>query len=149
MKKILIIIIIFFCLFIGGCGNDNHVYNEGFNSEEIKGSGETVEIEEIKKDYYNYITSGGTENQSLEEIHITKIYGVFDGAVVFKVDRNAFCAVTEVTLGVYSLTFSDSNTPLVWLDGEIYELKDAYDNKILANDDVKQLQEVLKGSKNE
>ena len=75
-----------------------------------------------------------------QEDKIIKSCYDFFNKMIFKVKRGAFLSFTAVILGSITLTFPDSNTPLVWYNGLIYELNEAYNNGIVSDFDIQLLQ---------
>ena len=104
-----------------------------------------VSDEIIKKDYLEYAKSNGEENLVYENIQIIKKYGQYDDIIILTMDRGAYQVMTQVSfmeVGI-SLSFSDTNTPLVYQDIMFYELKDAYNKGIIKLEHLKLLQDKL------
>lgn len=104
-----------------------------------------VSDEIIKKDYLEYAKSNGEENLVYENIQIIKKYGQYDDIIILTMDRGAYQVMTQVSFMEVdiSLSFSDTNTPLVYQDRMFYELKDAYNKGIIKLEHLKLLQDKL------
>ena len=96
--------------------------------------------DKIIKSCYDFFIKNGDDSVDMESIQIEYIYGDFFNKMIFKVKRGAFLSFTAVILGSITLTFPDSNTPLVWYNGLIYELNEAYNNGIVSDFDIQLLQ---------
>ena len=105
-------------------------------------------IIDIRNDCLNYLMSKGEDNLTIDDIQIVELYGIFGDSVVFKVQRGAWEVFSSLTLGEYTFVFTNSNTPLVWNNGIIFELKDAYDANLFTDQDIINLDNVFKRSIN-
>lgn len=76
-------------------------------------------------------------------MEILQYFGTYNGYVVVRMNRGAYQAIEEIKLGDITLTFNDSNTPLVWRDGEFFELKEAHDLDMLTDDDIELIAQKL------
>lgn len=88
----------------------------------------------IREDYLKFMHTQGETEMTLDDVKILDNYGTYNGAVVIRIKRNSFPVVTTIEIDGIELTFSDSNTALVWKDGHFFELSDAYDNEVLTID---------------
>ena len=143
--KLLIMLLLFFA--VVGCYKYDQQpcleKEDGEDTEVIKEDLNNSQIEEIKSDCLAYLIKKGNTNATIEDIVILEMYGSFNGVVIFRIQRGAYTAFTSIILGEYELTFPDTNTPLVWNNSKIYELKEAYDEKVLSDNVVKSLQTIL------
>ena len=73
---------------------------------------------------------------TLDDVTILNNYGTYNGAVVIRMQRGAYQVITTIKIDGIEFTFSDSNTALVWKDGQFFELSDAYDNEVLTKDNL-------------
>jgi hypothetical protein len=80
-------------------------------------------------------TQGETE-MTIDDVKILDNYGTYNGAVVIRMQRGAYQVITTIEIDGVEFTFSDSNTALVWKDGQFFELADAYENEILTKDNL-------------
>lgn len=107
------------------------------NDEEIMN-----ENKQIIMDYIEYAHSLGEDNLSMDNVKILQNYGAYDGVFIVRMNRSAFQVITCVSfldIGV-KMYFEDSNTPLVYKNGDFYELKDSYSNSIITKDNLQALQ---------
>lgn len=107
------------------------------NDEEIMN-----ENKQIIMDYIEYAHSLGEDNLSMDNVKILKNYGAYDGVFIVRMNRSASQVITCVSfldIGV-KMYFEDSNTPLVYKNGDFYELKDSYSNSIITKDNLQALQ---------
>lgn len=94
--------------------------------------GKSNELEtRIKTDFLAYMHSQGETDMTLADVQILQNYGTFNGAVVVRMNRGAYEMITNIQVGGVDFTFDNSNTALVWKDGNFYELADAYDAGLL------------------
>lgn len=154
MKRLLIMFIMLVTAFVMvGCNNETEKENDGkellsVELSDIKEEDKMdyiVSDEIIKKDYLEYAKSNGEENLVYENIQIIKKYGQYDDIIILTMDRGAYQVMTQVSfmeVGI-SLSFSDTNTPLVYKDRMFYELKDAYNKGIIKLEHLKLLQDKL------
>lgn len=120
---------------------------ETFENVKIFKNGEEIMNNEMKliQDYIKYAHSIGLEYVNTENTKILENYGKYDGAVIVKISRSAFQVITYVSfldIGI-EMQFSDSNTPLVYKNGNFYELKDAYKNEIISKENLLELQDKI------
>lgn len=92
---------------------------------------ENSQEKQIRADYLAYIQSQGETEMTIDDIKILNHYGTYNGAVVIRIERAAFDVVTTIQVGGVDFTFGNSNTALVWKDGQFFELADAYDSGLL------------------
>ena len=146
-KKRLLLFILLVSFVMIGCANvdqqtelikDDDSSAEAF-SEDISDN----QINEIKADCLNYLIASGVNDATIEDIVILEIYGSFNDAVVFRIKRGAYTAFTSVIIGDCELVFSDTNLPIVWYQGKIYELKEAYNAKVLTDYAIKSIQTII------
>ena len=90
-----------------------------------------ISEERIRKDYLEMMHEKGEVQMGLEDVIIIYNYGTYNGSVVVRIERNAFPVITEIEVVGVKFTFFNSNTALVWNNGEFYELEEAYDKKLL------------------
>lgn len=96
----------------------------------LVGCGNTQE-KQIRKDYLSFMHTQGETEMTIDDVIILNNYGNYNGAVVIRMLRDAYEVITTVKIAGVELTFSNSNTALVWKDGEFFELSEAYENEIL------------------
>lgn len=99
------------------------------------GCGNTQE-KQIKEDYLALMHAQGEIEMTIDDVKILDNYGTYNGAVVIRMKRNSYPVVTVIEIDGIEFTFSDSNTALVWKDGQFFELSDAYDNEVLTKDNL-------------
>jgi hypothetical protein len=99
------------------------------------GCGYTQE-DQIREDYLAHIHAQGETEMTLDDVTILNNYGTYNGAVVIRMQRGAYQVITTIKIDGIEFTFSDSNTALVWKDGQFFELSDAYDNEVLTKDNL-------------
>ena len=121
--------------------NDNILTQLEVNLEDLGDK-----IVEIKKDYLNNLISKGENNLTIDDIQIVELYGIFGDSVVFKVQRGAWEVFSTLTLGEYIFVFSNTNTPLVWNNGNIYELEEAFGANFFTDEDIMNLYNTFKRS---
>lgn len=118
-----------------------------FDGIRIFKDGEEIMSNEKKLilDYIKYAHSIGLEYVNVENTEILENYGEYDGSVIVKISRSAFQVITYISfldIGI-EMQFPDSNTPLVYKNGNFYELKDAYKNGILTKENLIELQDKI------
>ncbi len=91
---------------------------------------------QIKEDYLAFKHTQGETEMTIDDVVILNNYGTYNGAVVVRIKRGAFQVITTIEIDSIEFIFSDSNTPLVWSDGQFFELIDAYDENLLTKDDL-------------
>ena len=92
--------------------------------------------ERIRNDYLLYLRAQGETEATLDDVKILKNYGNYNGAVVVRMERGAFEVITTIQVGGVDFTFSNTNTAIVWHDGQFSELEEAYDNGLLTKDNL-------------
>ena len=97
---------------------------------------ESSQEKQIKEDYLAYMQSQGETEMTLDDVKILNNYGAYNGAVVVRIERGAFEVVTTIQVGGVDFTFSNSNTALVWKNGQFFELADAYDRGLLTKSNL-------------
>ena len=120
---------------------------ENFDNVKIFKNGDEIMNNEMKliQDYIKYAHSIGLEYVNTENTKILENYGKYNGAVIVKISRSAFQVITYVSfldIGI-EMQFPDSNTPLVYKNGNFYELKDAYKNEIISKENLIELQDKI------
>jgi len=78
-----------------------------------------------------YLHTQGNSNVTIDDVKILEIYGHYNGVVVVRMERGAYEVITEIQVGEVDFTFENTNTPLVWKDGEFYEFENAYEQGLL------------------
>lgn len=101
----------------------------------FSGCGNELEMR-IKEDYLPIMQSEGHPDATLEDVKILKNYGNYNGAVVVRMNRGAYEVITKIQINEVELVFCNSNTALVWYDGEFFELESAYNEGILSKDNL-------------
>ena len=106
---------------------------------------EIVTDEKLILDYVNYAHSIGQKDVTVENTEILVNYGVYDGAVIVRMNRGAYHVLTNIYFWgtEVKIQFPDTNTPLVYKNGNFYELEDAYMNGILTKESVIKLQDKI------
>ncbi len=117
MKKIVLIFTCMFLFILTGCTAES----------------------KIKNDYIKWIEGNEGINIDKDDLKIIKNYGRYDGAVVFLINRNSYEVITKIIIDDIEFTFENSNTPLVWKNGNIFELEDAYEQGILNKENIEKL----------
>ena len=120
---------------------------ETFDNVKIFKNDDEIINNEMKliQDYIKYAHSIGLEYVNTENTKILENYGKYDGAVIVKISRSAFQVITYISfldIGI-EMQFPDSNTPLVYKNGNFYELKDAYKHGIITKDILFELQKKI------
>jgi|SRR5690554_246291 hypothetical protein len=116
-RQLLFLCILYICLgFLIGCGY--------------------TQEDQIREDYLAHIYAQGETEMTLDDVTILNNYGTYNGAVVIRMQRGAYQVITTIKIDGIEFTFSDSNTALVWKDGQFFELSDAYDNEVLTKDNL-------------
>lgn len=92
--------------------------------------------QQIREDYLAFMHEQGDKKMTIDDVVILDSYGTYNGAVVVRINRPAFEVLTKIIVGGIEFTFSNSNTALVWKNGEFFELSDAYDHEILTLDNL-------------
>lgn len=120
---------------------------ETFESIKIfKNGDEIMNCEkQIIQDYIRYAHSIGLEYVNEKNTKILENYGNFDDLYIIKINRSAFQVITYISfldIGI-EMQFPDSNTPLVYKNGNFYELKDAYKHGIITKDILFELQKKI------
>lgn len=91
---------------------------------------------QIREDYLALMHTQGETEMTIDDVKILDNYGTYNGAVVIRMQRGAYQVITTIEIDGVEFTFSDSNTALVWKDGQFFELSDAYDNEVLTKDNL-------------
>jgi hypothetical protein len=91
---------------------------------------------QIREDYLALMHTQGETEMTIDDVKILDNYGTYNGAVVIRMQRGAYQVITTIEIDGVEFTFSDSNTALVWKDGQFFELADAYENEILTKDNL-------------
>ena len=145
--------------------NKSNKYNDEPIQEDItiyaymKGNGE-IEIteEQIREDYLKYAHLHGKENLTIDDIQIVNNYGQYDDMVIVRIGWGGFCVITPMIFGglmqvggfYLRIDFPDTNIPLVYKDGNFYELGDAYYKEgIITRKALIQLKNQIEGSSKE
>ena len=105
-------------------------------------TGCNINDDRIKNDCEEWYASHG-EYFSQENMKINKIYKCDNQAIVFYLNRGEHMTITTIILGDIKITSSDTNFPLVWHKGDIFELTEAYEKKILSVNDAKKIKELI------
>jgi len=118
VKKIITLFSIFiiFLILFSGCGNELEM--------------------RIKKDYLPIMQSEGQTEATLDDVKILENYGNYNEAVVVRMNRGAYEVITKIQIGGVELVFSNTNTAIVWHDGEFYELETAYNEGLISKDNL-------------
>lgn len=117
VKKIITLFWIFIILALfAGCGNELEM--------------------RIKEDYLPIMQSEGQTEATLDDVKILENYGNYNGAVVVRMYRGSYEIITKIQIDGVELVFNNSNTALVWYDGEFYELETAYNEGIISKDNL-------------
>lgn len=101
----------------------------------LVGCSQTQE-QQIREDYLAFMHEQGDKEMTIDDVVILDSYGTYNGAVVVRINRPAFEVLTKIIVGGIEFTFSNSNTALVWKNGEFFELSDAYDHEIITLDNL-------------
>lgn len=101
----------------------------------LVGCSQTQE-QQIREDYLAFMHEQGDKKMTIDDVVILDNYGTYNGAAVVRINRPAFEVLTKIIVGGIEFTFSNSNTALVWKNGEFFELSDAYDHEILTLDNL-------------
>ena len=106
---------------------------------------EIVTDEKLILDYVNYAHSIGQKDVTVENTEILVNYGVYDGAVIVRMNRGAYHVITNIYFWgtEVKIQFPDTNTPLVYKNGNFYELEDAYMNGIITKESVTKLHDKI------
>jgi hypothetical protein len=80
---------------------------------------------QIREDYLALMRAQGEMEMILDDVIILNNYGTYNGAVVIRMLRGAYEVITTIKIAGVEFTFSNSNTALVWKDGQFFELSDA------------------------
>ena len=106
---------------------------------------EIVTDEKLILDYVNYAHSIGQKDVTVENTEILVNYGVYDGAVIVRMNRGAYHVLTTIAFWgtEVKIQFPDTNTPLVYKNGNFYELEDAYMNGIITKESVTKLHDKI------
>lgn len=106
--------------------------------------------EQIKQDYLAYSHSKGDTYLTIEDIEILNHYGQYGDIVILRMFRGAYQVVTYISFYELNIqfVFGDRNTPLVYKNGNFYELYDAYKNGIITKEHVISLNEKINNKNN-
>lgn len=96
---------------------------------------ESLELQ-IRQDFLDKLQASGESNLTLNDIEILKNYGIYSDCVVVKMNRGDYPVVTALNIAGVTFNFKDSNTALVWLDGQFFELEEAYNQEFLTKADL-------------
>ena len=102
---------------------------------------EQLELQ-IRQDYLRDLHANGETNFTLDDVEILRNYGLYGEACVVKMNRGAYLVVTQLTIDEVAFRFEDSNTPLVWVKGQFYELAEAYEQSLLSKVDLIEISSV-------
>lgn len=91
---------------------------------------------QIRQDFLDKLQVSGKSNITLNDIEILKNYGIYSDCVVVKMNRGAYPVVTVLNIAGVTFNYKDSNTALVWLDGQFFELEEAYNQEFLTKADL-------------
>lgn len=105
-------------------------------------TGCNMKEDKIKMDCEKWYASQG-EKFSSDYMEINKIYEVNNHTIVFYLNRGEAMVINTIVLGDIRITQSDTNFPLVWHKGDIFELTEAYDKKILSYKDAKNIKDII------
>lgn len=75
---------------------------------------------QIREDYLALMRAQGEMEMILDDVIILNNYGTYNGAVVIRMLRGAYQVITTIEIDGVEFTFSDSNTALVWKDGQFF-----------------------------
>lgn len=93
----------------------------------------------IREDYLAFMNSQGENEMTLKDIKILDNYGTYNEAVVVRINRGAYEVVTTIQVGSVEFKFNNTNTPLVWKDGQFFELSVAYYKGLLTQNNLEAL----------
>lgn len=54
-------------------------------------------------------------------------------------NKGAYEVITKIKVAGIKFTFSNSNTALIWKDGQFFEMADAHNNGIITKENLKEL----------
>ncbi len=101
-------------------------------------------MKKIKSKYVSEYLLKYNENASIDEVHIDKFYGVYNNAYVLIMSNDyvEYPAVLtyDVVLG-YTFQYSSNNKIKVFFEDSFYTLFDAYLNKVLSGEDIRDIHE--------
>ncbi|MCM1195947.1 MAG: hypothetical protein NC310_02600 [Roseburia sp.] len=120
--------------------DDNKVkkYNEEPIDEDItiyaymkRNVGVEITEEKIKEDYLKYAHLHGETSLSISSVQIINYYGQYDDVAIVRMNRWGYPVITSITFMGYGgfnleIQFPNTNKPLVYKEGNFYELADAY-----------------------
>ena len=111
----------------------------------IEGMNEETE-RRILEDYVNFLREQGYNLEAREELkglfRIDQYYGTYNGSVVFMFNEWGWTAThTDTIDGIsfhfsYIPTYPGGNAILVWKEGQVYELCEAYNAGFLTREDL-------------
>src|SRR5690554_3333353 len=91
---------------------------------------------QIREDYLALMHTQRETDMTIDDVIILNNYGTYNGAVVIRMLRGVYEVITTIKIAEIEFTFSNTNTALVWKDGQFFELSDAYENEMLTKDNL-------------
>lgn len=143
MKKIILVFIsLMFIMCLVACGEKNKCTVNFFSDgkSDIKISEDMQE--KIKSKYVSEYLLKYNENASIDEVHIDKFYGVYNNAYVLIMSNDYVeyrTAITYEVILTYRFQYSNSNKIKVFYEDSFYSLTSAYLNKILSDEDIREI----------
>jgi uncharacterized membrane protein len=101
---------------------------EDYNMEELE--------MHIKEDFLVYLWNKGELSYTIDKIEILLNYGIYSNCVVVRMNRGAYLVGTKIEIDGIQFIFADTNSALVWKDGNFFELVDAFERKMISREDL-------------
>lgn len=99
-------------------------------------------IDSIKQTYieqFEYFRGDADTKATMDNIKIDKLYNIIDDCVVLSIFGDRTSKLTYSTVTINGKTFKTDNNILVFANGEIYDLKDAFEQGLLTTDEIDNL----------
>lgn len=107
------------------------------------------DVDEISPKQWQYVKqsyvdmkkrNGYPDSLTVESVSVDEYCGSYKGSVVVMLSDDQTVYTTAITIDTVAGTrfqYSNSNTLLVWNDGELYTLEQAYSGRLLSKSDIK------------
>ena len=143
MKKLLSIGVLMLVILVGvvmsGCGSSGNGLPELDSSTALT----------IRQDYVD-TSPRGSNVDSVDNVHIHRYYGTFNGAIAVSID-DGFNLMVDIWGGTETIagrTFDYSQPGLqilVWRDGVFYTLTEAYNQNLLTSGNIQTIWDTFQG----
>ena len=106
----------------------------------------------IRQDYLDYarnhISPYIFSVLTIKDIWINRYYGTYNNCIIVEMDYSGHVAIVYLGETIVGETLFPSQPAIAWKGGNIYELRDAYDQDLLTNNDLREIAYYIYGFDN-